>query len=80
MESVRSSGDRYNPSYSYQRIEQRKRRRNQIIFLKIMGSILIVLSIFIPFLLSDQDANGGIALIALVVSAVLLSQIGGCNE
>ena len=80
MESVRSSGDRYNESYSYQRIERRKRKRNQIIFQKIMGSILIVLSVFIPFLLSDQDANGGIALIALIVSAVLLSQIGGCNE
>lgn len=80
MESVKCSGDRYNPSYSYQHIEQRKRRRNQIIFQKVVGSILILLSIFIPFLLSDQDANGGIALIALVVSAVLLSQIGGCNE
>ena len=80
MESVRSSGDRYNESYSYQHIERRKRKRNQIIFQKIMGSILIVLSIFIPFLLSDQDANGGIALIALIVSAVLLTQIGGCND
>ncbi len=70
----------YKDSYSYQRIERRKRKRNQIVFQKVMGSILIVLSIFIPFLLSDQDANGGIALITLVVSAVLLSQIGGCNE
>ena len=80
MASVRCTADHYKESYSYQRIERRKRKRNQIIFQKIMGSILIMLSIFIPFLLSDQDANGGIALIALVVSAVLLSQIGGCNE
>ena len=80
MASIRCTADYYDESYSYQRIERRKRKRNQIIFQKIMGSILIVLSIFIPFLLSDQDANGGIALIALVVSAVLLSQIGGCNE
>lgn len=70
----------YNNSYSLRVIEGRKQRRNLVIFQKVMGSILIVLSIFIPFLLSDQDANGGIALIALIVSAVLLSQIGGCNE
>lgn len=74
MESIRNTGDRYSQSYSYQRIERRKRRRNFIIWKRIMGSILIMLSFFIPFLLSEQDGNGAITLITLVVSIVLFTQ------
>lgn len=76
MESIRNTGDHYNQSYSYQRIERRKRKRNFIIWKRIMGSILIMLSFFIPFLLSNQDGNGAIALITLVISMVLFTQTG----
>ncbi|SEU09202.1 hypothetical protein SAMN05443270_3070 [Lacrimispora sphenoides] len=67
----------YDNSYSYQRLKRRKQRRNTIIWQRVMGSILIVLSIFIPYLLSDQDGNGAIALIALIISVVLFTQTGG---
>ena len=74
MESVRSSGDRYSQSYSYQRIERRKRRRNFIIWQRTMGSILVMLSFFIPVFMTDQDGNGAIMLIMWVVSVVLFTQ------
>lgn len=70
----------YDNSYSYQRLERLKQRRNIIIWQRIMGSILVMLSIFIPFLLSDQDGNGAIALIALIISVVLFTQTGGCEH
>lgn len=70
----------YDNSYSYRRLEQCKRRRTEIIWQRVMGSILIMLSIFIPFLLSDQDGNGAIALIALIISAVLFTQTGGLKD
>lgn len=74
MESIRNTGDRYSQSYSYQRIERRKRIRNFIIWQRTMGSILVMLSFFIPVFMTDQDGNGSLMLIMWVVSVVLFTQ------
>ena len=70
----------YDNSYSYQRLERCKQRRNTIIWQRIMGSILLLLSFFILFMLPDQDGNWTFTALLIIVSAALFVQTGGLKH
>lgn len=57
MNLVRDTTSDYNCSYSYRRIERRKQRRNFIIWDRVVGSILLLLSFLI-----DPCAGSGATL------------------
>ncbi len=80
MNLVKDTTNDYGCSYSYQRIERRKQRRNFIIWNRIVGSILLLLSFFVLFMLPDQDGNWTFAALLMIVSAALFVQTGGLKH
>jgi hypothetical protein len=61
----------YDDSYSYSSVEH-KRKVNQLNkFRKIMGSILLLLSFFVLYMLPDQSGNWTLTAYMLILSAAL---------
>jgi succinate dehydrogenase hydrophobic anchor subunit len=69
----------YDNSYSY-RSQKRRKQCKQIIWQRIMGSILLLLSFFVLFMLPDQEGNWTLAALLIIVSAALFIQIGGLRH
>ncbi|GEM_PF-3564472 len=65
----------YDDSYSYGSVEHKQKSKQLNKYYKLMGSVLIGLSFFVPYFLSDQDGNGAITAIMWVVSVVLFMSI-----
>lgn len=65
----------YKNSYDYGSVihKQKSSKMNKIY--KIMGGILLLLSIFILYKLPDQDGNWTLAAWSLIVSVALFTQI-----
>ncbi|EXG87789.1 hypothetical protein K413DRAFT_4689 [Clostridium sp. ASBs410] len=80
MNLVSDTTKDYSCSYSYRRIERRKQRRNFIIWNRIVGSILLLLSFFVLFMLPDQDGNWTLTALLIIVSAALFTQTGGLKH
>ncbi len=80
MNLVRDTTKDYSCSYSYQRIERREQIRNFIIWNRIVGSILLLLSFFVLYMLPDQDGNWTLTASLIIVSAALFVQIGGLKH
>lgn len=80
MNLVRDTTKDYSCSYSYQRIERREQIRNFIIWNRIVGSILLLLSFFVLYMLPDQDGNWTLTVFLIIVSAALFVQIGGLKH
>ncbi len=70
----------YDNSYSYRSQKRRKQCRNQIIWQRIMGSILLLLSFFVLFMLPDQDGNWTLTALLIIVSVALFVQTGGLKH
>jgi len=70
----------YDNSYSYRSQKRRKQCRNQIIWQRIMGSILLLLSFFVLFMLPDQDGNWTLTALLIIVSVALFIQTGGLKH
>ncbi len=61
----------YDDSYSYSSVEQ-KRKVNQLNkFRKIMGSILLLLSFFVLYMLPDRSGNWTLTAYMLILSVTL---------
>ena len=65
----------YDDSYNYGSVihKQKSNKMNKIY--KIMGGILLLLSIFVLYKLPDQDGNWTLTAWLLIVSAALFAQI-----
>ena len=70
----------YDNSYSYRSQKRRIQRRNTIIWQRIMGSILLLLSIFVLFMLPDQDGNWTLTALMIILSTALFVQTGGLKH
>ncbi|WP_303872014.1 hypothetical protein [Acetobacterium wieringae] len=80
MNLVRGTTSDYSCSYSYRRIDRRKQRRNFIIWNRIVGSILLLLSFFVLFMLPDQDGNWTLTGLMVIVAIALFMQNGGLKH
>ncbi len=80
MNLVRDTTSDYSCPYSYRRIEKRKQRRNFIIWNRIVGSILLLLSFFVLYMLPDQDGNWTLTALLIIVSAALFVKTGGLRH
>ena len=67
----------YDDSYNYGSVIHKRKSSQLNRFREIMGGILLLLSIFVLFKLSDQDGNWLIAAICLIVAATLFYNIKG---
>jgi hypothetical protein len=65
----------YDDAYNYGSVTHKRKSKQFNKFCLTIGSVLIGLSFFIPYFLSDQDGNGAITAITWVVSVVLFKQI-----
>ena len=70
----------YDNSYNYRSLEHYKRRRTEIIWQRVMGSILLLLSFFVLYMLPDQDGNWTFTAMLIIVSATLFVQTGGLKH
>ena len=73
--TVRSYDDSYN--YGSAIHKQKSNKMNKIY--KIMGGVLLLLSIFVLYKLPDQDGNWLISAICLIVAATLFYNIKRTN-
>jgi hypothetical protein len=70
----------YDNSYSYGTGTHKQKLKQLNKYRKIIGSILIMLSFFVLFMLPDQDGNWTLAALLIIVSAALFTQIGGLKH
>ena len=69
----------HDDSYNYGSVIHKRKSSQLNRFREIMGGILLLLSIFVLFKLSDQDGNWLIAAICLIVAATLFYNIKETN-
>lgn len=65
----------YDDSYDYGSVIHRQKSNKMNKIYKIVGGILLLLSIFILYKLPDQDGNWTLAAWSLIVSTALFAQI-----
>ena len=70
----------YDNSYDYGAATHNQKSKQLNRYRKIIGSILVMLSIFILFMLPDQDGNWTLAALLIIVSAALFVQTGGLKH
>jgi len=70
----------YENTYSYGTATHKTKTTQLNKYRKIIGSILLLLSIFVLFMLPDQDGNWTLAALLIIVSAVLFAQTGGLKH
>lgn len=67
-------------SYDYGAATHNQKSKQLNKYRKIMGSILLLLSIFVLYMLPDQDGNWTLAALLIIVSAALFTQTGGLKH
>lgn len=70
----------YENSYNYGSVIHKKKSCKLNKFRKVMGSILLLLSIFVLYMLPDQDGNWTLTALLIIVSAALFVQTGGLEH
>lgn len=70
----------YDNSYNYGAATHRRKSKQLNKYYKIVGSILLLLSIFVLYMLPDQDGNWTLAALLIIVSAALFTQTGGLKH
>lgn len=70
----------YDNSYDYGAAIHNQKSKQLNKYRKIVGSILLLLSFFVLFMLPDQDGNWTLAALLIIVSAALFVQIGGLKH
>lgn len=71
VNTVRSYDDSYNYGSEIHKLKSNKLNK----IYKIMGGVLLLLSIFVLYKLPDQDGNWTLTACSLIVSAALFTQI-----
>lgn len=70
----------YDNSYNYGSATHKLKSKQLNKYRKIVGSILLLLSFFVLFMLPDQDGNWTLTALLIIVSAALFAQIGGLKH
>lgn len=70
----------YDNSYDYGAATHNQKSKQLNKYRKIVGSILLLLSFFVLFMLPDQDGNWTLTALLIIVSAALFVQIGGLKH
>lgn len=70
----------YDNLYNYGSVIHKRKSSQLNKFRKMIGSILLLLSIFVLYMLPDQDGNWKLAALLIIVSAALFVQNGGLKH
>ncbi len=70
----------YENSYDYGAATHRKKSKQLNKYYKVIGSILLLLSFFVLYMLPDQDGNWTLTALLIIVSAALFVQTGGLKH
>lgn len=70
----------YENIYSYRAATHKRKTKQQNEYRRIMGSVLIMLSFFILFMLPDQDGNWTLTGLMVTVAIALFNQSGGITN
>ncbi len=70
----------YDNSYNYGAATHNQKSKQLNKYRKIIGSILLLLSFFVLFMLPDQDGNWTLTALLIIVSVALFKQTGGLKH
>jgi len=70
----------YDNSFNYGSVIQNQKLKQLNKYRKMIGSILLLLSFFVLYMLPDQDGNWTFTALLIIVSAALFVQTGGLEH
>lgn len=70
----------YDNSYNYGSVIHKRKSKQLNKYYKVMGSILLLLSFFVLFMLPDQEGNWTLTALLIIVSVALFMQTGGLKH